>query len=103
MLIIFLKARRHFASKGQDLVDFVATSASFVELALRVNFIITVRKEDVSEKLGLFREQVLQSSVRDVTACNAKLQLMKTSQTSTSCRYYEISCFICISLDPIRC
>ena len=77
-------------SKGQDLVDFAVTSASNAELALRVNFIVMVIKEDVCEKLDSFLKQVLQSSVRDVTACNVKLQLSKTSKTSTRYRYYII-------------
>ena len=48
-------------SKGQDLVDFAVTSASNAELALRVNFIVMVIKEDVWEKLDSFLKQVLQS------------------------------------------
>jgi hypothetical protein len=54
MQIMFLRFRRCLASKRKDPVDFAVTSASFVELALRVNFIIMVIKEDVSEKLGSF-------------------------------------------------
>lgn len=64
-------------SKGQDRVDFVRTSASFVELALRVNFIIKVIKQDVSEKLGLFLKQVLRSSASGVTIINVKLHLIQ--------------------------
>jgi hypothetical protein len=62
MKIIVLRFRRRLVSKRQDHVDFAVTSASFAELALRVNFIITVIKEDVCEKLGSFLKQVLQSS-----------------------------------------
>jgi hypothetical protein len=62
MQIMFLRFRRCLASKRKDPVDFAVTSASFVELALHVNFIIMVIKEDVSEKLGSFLKQVLQSS-----------------------------------------
>jgi hypothetical protein len=60
--IIFVRFRRRLMSKRQYLVDFAGISASFVELALRVNFIITVIKEDVCEKLGSVLKQVLQSS-----------------------------------------
>ena len=60
--IIFLRFRRRLISKGQDLVDFAVTSASNAELALRVNFIVMVIKEDVWEKLDSFLKQVLQSS-----------------------------------------
>lgn len=62
MEIMFLRFRRHLVSKRKDPVDFAVTSASFVELALRVNFIITVIKEDVSENMGSFLKQVLRSS-----------------------------------------
>jgi hypothetical protein len=62
MEMIFLRFRRRLVSKRKDLVDFVGISASCAELALLVNFIITVIKEDVSEKLSSFLKQVLQSS-----------------------------------------
>jgi hypothetical protein len=62
MKIIFLRFRRRLVSKRKDPVDFAVTSASFVALALRVNFIITVIKEVVSENLGSLLKQVLQSS-----------------------------------------
>ena len=90
-------------SKRKDPVDFAVTSASNAELALRVNFIVPVIKEDVWEKLDSFLKQVLQSSVRDATACLVKLYLNKTSQTSTSYRYYEMYPIMFISPDPIRC
>ena len=64
---IFLRHLLNFESKRQDLVDFVVRSASFAELALRVNFIITVIKEDVCEELGSFLMQALQSSAMCAT------------------------------------
>ena len=66
MEMIFLRFRRRLMSKRKDLVDFAVTSASFAELALRVNFIMTVINEDVSEKLGSFLKQALQSSAMHV-------------------------------------
>ena len=90
-------------SRGQDRVDFAVRSASFVELALRVNFIITVIKEDVSEKLGSFLKQVLQSSASDVTVINAKSQRLVRPKKSTSYRYYEIYPIIHMNPNPIRC
>ena len=101
--IIFLWRLRSLESKRLDLVDFVVRSASVVELVLRVNFIITVINRDIFEKLGSFLVQALQSSVRDVTACNVKLQLIKTSKTSTSYRYYKIYPITPMNPDPIRC
>ena len=89
-------------SKGQDLVDFAVTSASFAELALRVNFIITVMKEDVSDKLDLFLEQVLQSCACAAMIMNAKKHLQKSPQIPTSYRYYIIYPISRMSPDRIR-
>ncbi len=89
-------------SKRKDLVDFAVTSASFAELALRVNFIITVIKEDVSENLGSFLKQVLQSSASDVTVINAKKHLQKSPQIPTSYKYYKIDPIIPMNPDPIQ-
>lgn len=89
-------------SKRRDPGDFAVTSASFVALALHVNFIITVIKEDVCEKLGSFLMQVLQSSASDVTVINAKLQHLIRPKKSTTYRYYNIYPIIPVNLDLIR-
>ena len=99
---MFLRFRRRLASKRKDLIDFAVRSASFVELALRVNFIITVIKEDVSEKLGSFLKQVLQSSAMCVTKGGVKMRLHKDPLRPTSYRYYEIYPIILVNPDPIR-
>jgi hypothetical protein len=100
--MIFLRFRRCLMSKRKDLVDFAVTSASFAELALRVNFIITVIKEDVFEKLGSFLMQVLQSSASDVTVIDAKSQRLIRPKKSTTYRYYKIYPIIPMNPDSIR-
>jgi hypothetical protein len=56
---IFLRFRRRLTLRRQDVDDFAATSASFAGLAHRVNFIITVIKEDFYEYLSSFLYQAL--------------------------------------------
>ena len=103
MEIIFLRFRRCLVSKRQDRVDFAVTSASCAELALRVNFIITVIKEYVCEKLGSFLMQALHSSAWAVMIINVNSHLQKSPQFPTSFRYYKIYPIIRINPDPIRC
>jgi hypothetical protein len=103
MEIMFLWCLLNFELKRQDLVDFVVRSASFAELALRVNFIITVINEDISEKLGSFLMQALQSSASDATVINTKSQRLIRPKKSTSFRYYKIYPIIHMNPDPIRC
>jgi hypothetical protein len=86
MEIIFLRHLLNLESKRQDLVDFVVRSASFAELALHVNFIITVINEDICEKLGSFLLQALQSSAMCATRGGVKMHLQKSPQFPTSYR-----------------
>jgi hypothetical protein len=102
MKIIFLRHLLNLESKRQDLVDFVVRSASFAELALHVNFIITVINEDICEKLGSFLKQALQSSASDATVINTKSQRLIRPKKSTSFRYYKIYPIIHMNPDPIR-
>jgi hypothetical protein len=103
MEIIFLRHLCSLESKRQDLVDFVVRSASFAELALHVNFIITVINEDICEKLGSFLKQALQSSASDATVINTKSQRLIRPKKSSSFRYYKIYPIIPMNPDPIRC
>jgi hypothetical protein len=100
---IFRRFGRPLKLRRQDVADFAATSASCAELAHRVNFIITVIKEDVSEKLVSFLKQVIQSSAMCATRRGAKMHLLKGPLRPTSSRYYEIYPIIPMSPDPIRC
>lgn len=56
---IFWRFGRLLKVRRQDVDDFATTSASCAELAHRVNFIITVIKEDFSKYLDLFPCQAL--------------------------------------------
>jgi hypothetical protein len=103
MKTTFLNVKRRLLSKGQDPVNFAGTSASFAELALHVNFIIAVIKEDISEKLGSFLNQVLRSSAWAVMIMHAKMPLQISPLIPISYRYHAIYPIVPVNLDPIRC